>query len=282
MNSVANETIQLLKAHEIVASKSMGQNFLVDPNIPPKIANASGVDMSCGVIEIGPGLGALTMELSNISAHVTAIELDKRLAQILENIFSDRDNVDIICGDALKIDITKIVSEKYGSLKRHVCANLPYNITTPLITNLVRLDLFDSLTIMVQKEVAERICADAGSSDYGAFSVFSNYYTEPEILFDVPPNCFFPRPKVMSSVIRMNIIKERKLDAESEKAFFKVVRAAFNQRRKTLVNALHSVYGSTYSKDEISGFVVDCGFDVRIRGEKLNIDEFIEISKLMN
>jgi len=279
MNFETNKTKEILTAHGIKLSKSMGQNFLTDPEIPKKIVREAGFDDACGVLEIGPGLGALTMELCNAVDFVAAVELDKKLAKVLSVIFENHNNVDIIQGDALKINIKNVAKEKLGNRTCHVCANLPYNITTPLITAIIEADIFESLVIMIQKEVAARICAKAGSPEYGSFTIFSNYYSYPEILFDVSPECFFPRPKVTSTVLRMKIKKSRQLCSEREKIFFKVVRAAFGQRRKTLINALHAVFGNTYSKDEITSFVSNCGFDTKIRGEKLNLKEFLTLAE---
>jgi len=271
----------ILNAHGFKFSKSMGQNFLVDANIPRKIVQQSNVDKSCGVLEVGPGIGALTSELCAVAGHVTAVELDKRLVPILHNIFSDQENVSIIQGDILKLDIKETVNETMPGLSHHVCANLPYNITTPAITAFIDANVFKSITVMVQREVALRMCAKPGTSEYGAFSVYINYHTKPEILFNVPPECFMPRPKVTSSIVRMEVRAERLLDSEKEKMFFRVVRAAFGQRRKTLVNALYSVFDKTHSKEDISKIVAECGFDVRIRGEVLSIDDFIKLSAML-
>jgi len=271
----------LLISHGFKFSKAMGQNFLVDANIPEKIVKQSGVDKKCGVLEVGPGVGALTAQLAKAAGKVTSVELDKRLVPILLSIFRDNENVEIIQGDILKLDIKKITDEYMNGLSHHVCANLPYNITTPAITAFIDSDAFESITVMVQKEVAQRICAKPGSSAYGAFTVYANYHSNPKILFDVAPECFTPRPKVTSSVVRMEIKKERPLNGEEEKAFFRVVRAAFGQRRKTLVNALSAAYEKTHSKDEISKIVENCGFDIRIRGEVLGIDEFIKLASYL-
>jgi len=256
----------------------MGQNFLIDVNIPEKIARQSGIDKSCGVLEVGPGVGALTHELSKVAGFVMALELDKRLIPILKSRFVTCENVSIIQGDILKLEIKKYIEDMMPGLSHHVCANLPYNITTPAITVLIESGLFESITVMVQKEVALRICAKPGSPEYGAFTVFANYYTMPEILFDVSPTCFTPRPKVTSAVVRMSVKKECALSAEDEKTFFKVVRAAFGQRRKTLVNALYAVFGESLSKDEISKIVAGCNLDINVRGEVLGVDEFINLS----
>jgi len=196
-------------------------------------------------------------------------------------MFKDDKNISIVQGDILKTDIKKLADDTMSGLTYHVCANLPYNITTPAITAFIESRSFRSITVMIQKEVALRICAKSGSSDYGAFTVYANYHTTPEILFDVPPECFTPRPKVTSSVIKLKTQDKNLLDKESETAFFRVVRAAFSQRRKTLVNALHSVFDKSYSKEEITHFVEKCGFDIRIRGEVLSIDDFIKLSSFI-
>ena len=273
-----NTTRELLKAHGFKFSKSMGQNFLIDVNIPDKIVKLSGVDKSCGVLEVGSGIGALTLALSREAGFVTSVELDKRLIPVLKEIFQGHSNVSIVQGDILKLDIKKIINEKMSGLEPHVCANLPYNITTPAITAFIEAGVFSSITVMVQKEVAQRIYAKPGSPEYGAFSVYTNYHTKPEILFDVPPECFTPRPKVTSAVVKMEVIKRRIPDKKEEETFFRVVRAAFGQRRKTLVNTLHAVFNKSLSKEEITEIVASCGFDVRIRGEMLSIDDFIKVA----
>ena len=274
-------TRDILNAHGFKFSKSMGQNFLIDANIPRKIVRQSMLDKSCGVLEVGPGIGALTSELCSVAGHVTAVELDKRLIPILHNIFNDHENVSIVQGDILKLNLNETVEKTMPGFTYHVCANLPYNITTPAITTFIDSSIFKTITVMVQREVALRICAEAGTSDYGAFSVYANYHTKPEILFNVPPECFMPRPKVMSSIIRMEMRDTKLLDSESEKRFFRVVKAAFGQRRKTLVNAIYSVFEKTHSKDEIAEIVTACGFDVRVRGEVLGIDDFIKLSRAL-
>jgi len=259
-------------------SKSMGQNFLKDPNIPDKIVRLSNIDSSFGVLEIGPGAGALTMPLSESAGKVVAVELDDKLIPILSDVFAECENVEFVAGDILKLDVAKLVQEKLTDFKYCVCANLPYNITSPVITKLIDLNLFEQITVMVQREVAKRICAAPGSSDYSAFSVFVSYHTEPVILFDVPPECFVPRPKVFSSVVLMKPRTEKLLSGEEETRFFRVVRAAFGQRRKTLVNALHAAFGSKMAKQDIADIITSCGFDPKVRGETLGIEEFIKIS----
>jgi len=269
---------ELLAARGIKTSKSMGQNFLIDANVPEKIANLSGIDSTCGVLEVGPGLGALTMALCRAAGHVTAVELDAKLMPILHDIFKGHSNVDLVQGNILKLDIRELLAEKMPGLTHHVCANLPYNITTPAITTFIETGLFETITVMVQKEVAGRICAKPGSPEYGAFTVYTNYHTEPEKLFDVPPECFTPRPKVTSSVVKMRTRQKRLLSTEDEKTYFRVVRAAFGQRRKTLVNALNAAFNETHSKEAIAEIVTNCGFDARIRGEKLSVEEFAKLS----
>jgi len=270
---------EILDRHGFKTSKSKGQNFLTDANIPEKIVRLSTIDSSCGVLEIGPGLGALTLALSRAAGRVTAVELDARLLPILRETLSERDNVEIVQGDILKLDISDLVKKKMPGMKHLACANLPYSITTPALSALISADVFDSITVMVQREVARRICAKPGSPDYGAFTVYANYHTEPEALFDVPPECFMPRPKVYSTVIVMKTRADRFLEADEEKMFFRVVRAAFGQRRKTLVNALHAAFGNAMGKNDILGIVIGCGFDVNVRGETLGIDEFIRLSQ---
>jgi len=273
---------ELLKYHGFKSSKSMGQNFLVDPNIPEKIVKLSGIDNSCGVLEVGPGVGALTKVLCQYAGHVTAVELDKRLIPILTGMFSSKKNVSIIQGDILKTDIRKLCEETMSGIDHHVCANLPYNITTPAISAFIESGVFKSITLMLQKEVAHRICAKPGTSEYGAFTIYSNYHTVPGILFDVFPESFIPRPNVTSTVVRMNIRTDKLLDKKSEEIFFCIVRAAFNQRRKTLANALSSAFSETRTKADITEIVEKCGFDARIRGEVLGIDDFINLSRFFS
>ena len=268
----------LLEKHGIKSSKIMGQNFLIDANIPEKIVKNSGINKTCGVLEIGPGLGALTQVLCDTAGHVTSVELDKRLVPIIREIFAEKENITIVQGDILKININEIIESTMSKFEHHVCANLPYNITTPALTAFIDSKAFKSITVMIQKEVAMRICAKPGTSDYGAFTVYANYHTLPEILFDVSPECFTPRPKVTSSVVKMKTRAESLLTGDDEKKFFKVVKAAFGQRRKTLVNALFTVFEKTNSKESIAKTVENCGFDTRIRGENLGIADFIELS----
>ena len=271
-------TIELLKQNGFRFSKSMGQNFIIDGNIPEKIVRLAGIDGSSGVLEVGSGIGALTLALCKKAGHVVAVELDGRLMPVLSEAVSGRTNVEIIHGDILKLDIKKLAKEKMTGFIPCVCANLPYNITTPVLSAFIDAGVFETVTVMVQKEVARRMCAMPGSPDYGAFSVFVNYHTEAEIFFDVPPECFMPRPGVFSSVVAMKARKERLLEPDDEAMFFRVVRASFEQRRKTIVNALHAAFGNAIDKEEIAKSVAQCGHDPRARGETLGIDDFASIA----
>ncbi|SHI16007.1 16S rRNA (adenine1518-N6/adenine1519-N6)-dimethyltransferase [Sporobacter termitidis DSM 10068] len=270
---------ELLNSHGFRFSKSMGQNFLVDAGVPENIAAGSGVDGSFGVLEIGPGIGALTAALSRRAARVVAVELDNKLLPILSDTLADCGNVKVIPGDILKLDIARTVREEMPGLRYAVCANLPYNITTPVLTALVEARVFETITVMVQREVARRMCAAPGTSDYGAFSVFVQYHASPGILFDVPPSSFLPPPKVTSSVVTMALRREKPAEVADEAMFFRVVRAAFAQRRKTLVNSLESVFGGRLNKDALKELVVGCGLDALARGETLGIPEFAALAR---
>lgn len=268
----------LLERHGFRFSKALGQNFLIAPWVPARIAEESLADENSAVLEIGPGVGCLTKELSAVSGKVCAVELDKRLPDVLAESLSDCTNVEIIQGDILKTDIKSLVNDRFGSLTPRVCANLPYNITTPAISKLIDSGIFESITVMIQREVAQRICAENGSGDYGAFSVYVNYHTEPEILFDVSPDCFIPRPNVTSTVIRLIKRHTPPVNVSDETLFFKIVRAAFSQRRKTLVNTLASAFPNI-GKDDITSLIESCGIDPRIRGEVLAIADFAQVAE---
>jgi 16S rRNA (adenine1518-N6/adenine1519-N6)-dimethyltransferase len=232
------------------------------------------------VVEIGPGIGPLTRELSKRADKVVAIELDKSLLPILGETLADRDNVEIVPGDVLKIDLPALVRERLSGLDPIVCANLPYNITSPAITALLEANCFSSVTVMIQREVARRVCAQPGTADYGYFSIFCQYYTTPELLFDVPPECFLPAPKVTSSVLRM-VPHEPPAEVNDPERFFAVVKAAFAQRRKTLLNALSAAFGAEYSKQELADCLARCGFSPDVRGERLNIPKFACLSNIL-
>jgi len=273
-----NDIRALLSRHGFRFSKALGQNFLTEPWVPERIAGESGADSSCGVLEIGPGVGCLTKELSLVAGKVVAVELDKRLPALLSESLAGCDNVEIISGDILALDLPTLVREKFAGLTPMVCANLPYNITSPVLSALIDSRAFETITVMVQREVARRIASTAESGDYGAFSVYVNYHAEPEILFDVSPDCFMPQPKVWSSVIRLKMRKAPPAEISDETFFFRVVRAAFAQRRKTLVNALAASF-TTLPKSDIQDAVAECGFSPMVRGEALDIAGFASLSR---
>lgn len=275
-----NDIKALLARHGFRFSKSMGQNFLIEDWVPRDIAEASGAAPGVGVIEVGPGIGPLTWELSLRADKVVSIELDRSLLPILAETLSDRPNAEIFPGDVLKTDLPGLVTEKLAGLSPIACANLPYNITTPAITALIEAGCFQSITVMIQREVARRICAAPGTGDYGAFSVYCQYHTKPEILFDVPPTCFIPAPKVTSSVLRM-VPQTPPAEVDDPKHFFRVVRAAFAQRRKTLLNSLSSSLGDGTSKEAIANAIAACGLPENIRGERLSISDFAALSKAL-
>ena len=270
----------LLGRHGFHFSKSMGQNFLIESWVPQDIADASGAAAGIGVLEVGPGIGPLTAQLAQRADRVVSVELDKALYPVLDETLKDYDNVEIVPGDIMKLDIAALVKEKLDGLKPIACANLPYNITTPVITAFLDAGCFSAITVMIQREVAMRICAQPGSSDYGAFSVFCQYHANCERLFDVGPECFLPAPKVTSSVIRLTP-RPKPQEVENEEAFFKVVRAAFAQRRKTLLNSLSSVFSSTHGKDALRSAILACGLPEDVRGERLGIPEFAALAKAL-
>ncbi|MDO4812117.1 MAG: 16S rRNA (adenine(1518)-N(6)/adenine(1519)-N(6))-dimethyltransferase RsmA [Eubacteriales bacterium] len=272
----------LLRRHGFHFSKSMGQNFLINPDIPAAIAESSCADETNGVLEIGPGIGALSCQLCRRAGRVVAVELDRTLLPILEETMANFDNFEVISADILKTDIPVLVREKFAGLTPIVCANLPYNITTPAITALLESKCFKSITVLVQKEVAERLCAKPGTAAYGAFSVFMQYYTEPTLLFEVPKECFEPMPKVTSAVLRAVVREKPPIEVEDEAFFFKTVYAAFALRRKTLVNSLMTVFGTQLTKDQLAQIVSYCGLDVSIRGERLGLAEFADLSREIN
>lgn len=268
----------LLKRHGFHFSKSMGQNFLINPDIPAAIAESSRADETNGVLEIGPGIGALSAQLCRRAGKVVAVELDRTLLPILEETMANFNNFEVVSADILKTDIPALVQEKLTGLTPVVCANLPYNITTPAMTALLESKCFASITVLVQKEVAERLCAKPGTAAYGAFSVFMQYYTEPTLLFEVPRECFEPMPKVTSAVLRAVVREKPPVEVADEAFFFKTVYAAFALRRKTLVNSLMTVFGTQLTKEELTQIVLSCGFDANIRGEKLGLAEFAALS----
>ena len=272
-----NDIKSLLASHGFHFSKSMGQNFLTAAWVPEDIAEAAQLDENTGVLEVGPGIGCLTEQLALRAGKVVAVELDNALRPVLSQTLAGKNNVEIIFGDVLKQDIKGLVSEKMQGLRPVVCANLPYNVTSPLITAFLEAECFESVTVMIQREVAKRICAKPATADYGAFTVLVNWYAEPEMLFDVPPSCFIPQPKVTSSVIRLKTRSEPPVEVKDKALFFRVVRAAFGMRRKTLTNALSANFNEL-NKADIENLLTACGFDPKIRGEVLSIGDFAAIS----
>ena len=267
----------LLAQHGFHFSKAKGQNFLIAPWVPASIAQEAGVDETAGVLEIGPGIGPLTQQLCLRAGKVCAVEVDTRLEPILKQTVGVFSNLEILWGDILKQDIPALVAEKFPGLRPMACANLPYYITTPILSALLEADCFDTVTVMVQKEVAQRIAAAPGTADYGAFSVFCQYYTEPELLFDVPPNCFLPQPKVTSAVITLRRRAARPWSVTDEAAFFRVVRSSFAMRRKKLSNGLTAGFPEL-GKAGIEDVLKVCGFPENVRGETLGIPEFARIA----
>ena len=267
----------MLARHKFRFSKSMGQNFLTAAWAPEDIAASAGLDEHTGVLEVGPGVGCLTKELSERAGKVVSVELDKALKPVLAETLADCENVEIVFGDVLKQDLPPLVEERMPGMRHVVCANLPYNVTSPLLTAFLEAKCFETVTVMIQREVARRICAGSGSADYGAFGIFVQWHAVPELLFDVPPSCFVPQPKVTSSVIRLTRREKPPVPVRDEALLFRVVRAAFNQRRKTLVNALSSQLPGL-EKGQVEEILVSLGFDPRIRGEVLDIAGFAAIS----
>ncbi|MBE7002841.1 MAG: 16S rRNA (adenine(1518)-N(6)/adenine(1519)-N(6))-dimethyltransferase RsmA [Ruminococcaceae bacterium] len=267
----------LLQRHGFHFSKAKGQNFLIDREIPRRIALTSEADASNGVLEVGPGIGALSSELCRRAGRVVAVELDTSLLPILDETMADFDNFSIVSADVLKLDLAALVRERFEGLTPIVCANLPYNITTPVLTAFLEAGCFESLTVLIQREVAERLCAKPGTAAYGAFSVFMQYYTTPRICFEVPPEYFIPRPKVTSAVLRAEVRKAPPVAVEDEAFFFRVVNAAFALRRKTLVNSLMTAFGAL-GKEQLAALVVSCGLDANVRGERLGLAEFARLA----
>ena len=267
----------LLAEHGFHFSKAKGQNFLIAPWVPRSIAEDAGVDETAGVWEIGPGIGPLTQQLCLRAKKVVAVELDERLKPILNMTVGEFDNLEIIWSDVLKQDVPALVKEKFDGLRPMACANLPYYITSPILTALLEADCFDSVTVMVQKEVAQRIAAAPGTADYSAFTVFCQYYAEPKLLFDVPAHCFLPQPKVTSAVIQLKVRKERLWDILDKDVFFRTVRASFAMRRKKLSNGLASGFPEL-GKSGAAEVIETAGFDTNVRGETLSIGEFARIA----
>ncbi len=275
-----NDIQALLERHGFHFSKALGQNFLIDGSVPLQIAEACEADETTGVLEIGPGIGPLTQQLAKRAGKVVSVELDRRLYPVLAETMAAFDNFTLVEGDIMKCDLAALVAEHFPGLRPILCANLPYNITTPLLTRIMESHLFESVTVLIQKEVALRICAKPGTSDYGAFSLLMQYYTDPELLFTVPNTCFLPAPKVTSAVIHCPVRKEPPVQVKSEASLWRAVRAGFAQRRKTLVNSLQTGY--QLPKERLAKAVEDCGLPATVRGERLSLADYARLADVLD
>ena len=267
----------LLAEHGFHFSKAKGQNFLIAPWVPERIAEDSGVDETVGVLEIGPGIGPLTQQLCLRAKKVCAVEVDTRLEPLLQKTVGEFSNLEILWSDILKQDVKALVAEKFAGLRPMACANLPYYITTPILSALLEAECFERVTVMVQKEVAQRIAAKPGTADYGAFTVFCQFYAQPELLFDVPPHCFMPQPKVTSAVVSLKVREELPWDIQDKALFFRVVKASFAMRRKTLQNGLASGFPEL-GKAGAAEVLEAVGLPATVRGETLDIAGFASIA----
>lgn len=277
-----SELMSVLNKYNFSFSKSLGQNFLIDQNILNKIVSGSGINENTNVLEVGPGAGTLTRELCLKAKKVTAVEIDKALIQILNDVMSDFDNFNLINSDILELNINELIKNEFDNESFTVVANLPYYITTPIIMNFLESELpVNSMTLMIQKEVAARILAEPGTKDYGALSVAVQFYAEPGIICSASPHCFTPQPKVTSTVVNLKLYDKPKYDVKNKEQFFKIVKSIFSQRRKTLVNSLS---GSPYldlSKDKIIDVLKQMELNEKVRGEKLNIEQIAELSNII-
>ena len=276
-------TIEVLQKYNFNFQKKFGQNFLIDSNILEHIVDAADVTEDDCVLEIGPGIGTMTQYLAEAAREVVAVEIDTNLIPILGDTLSAYDNVEVMNADILKVDIAKLADERNGGKPIKVVANLPYYITTPIIMGLFESHVpIDSITIMVQKEVADRMQEGPGSKEYGALSLAVQYYAKPEIVVNVPPSCFMPQPKVGSAVIRLTRHENPPVDVDNEKLMFQVIRASFNQRRKTLANGLNNFGSFSLGKEEIQKSIEELGVPVNIRGEALSLEQFAKLSNIIN
>ena len=279
---IPQNTIAVLQKYNFNFQKKFGQNFLIDTNVLDKIISSAEITKEDCVLEIGPGIGTMTQYLAESAGEVVAVEIDKALIPILEDTLSAYDNVTVINDDILKVDINKIVQEKNGGKPIKVVANLPYYITTPIIMGLFESHVpLKSITIMVQKEVAGRMQVGPGTKDYGALSLAVQYYAKPEIVANVPPNCFIPRPNVGSAVIRLTRYAEPPVKVKDENKMFALIRASFNQRRKTLVNGLGNAAGLNVSKEQVTAALEQMGLSHTVRGETFTLEQFATLSDLL-
>ena len=275
-------TIEIIQKYEFMFQKKFGQNFLIDTHVLEKIISAAGITKNDCVLEIGPGIGTMTQYLAENAGHVVAVEIDRNLIPILKETLADYDNVTVINEDILRVDIKALAEEYNGGKSIKVVANLPYYITTPIIMGLFESGVpIDNITVMVQKEVADRMKEGQGSKDYGALSLAVQYYAEPEIVANVPPNCFIPRPNVGSAVIRLTRHKEMPVEVKDPALMFKIIRASFNQRRKTLQNGLGNAPELPYTKEQIAAAIAEMGLTPTIRGEALSLAQFAQLSDIL-
>ena len=275
-------TIEIIQKYEFMFQKKFGQNFLIDTHVLEKIISAAGITKNDCVLEIGPGIGTMTQYLAENAGHVVAVEIDRNLIPILKETLADYDNVTVINEDILRVDSKALAEEYNGGKPIKVVANLPYYITTPIIMGLFESGVpIDNITVMVQKEVADRMKEGPGSKDYGALSLAVQYYAEPEIVANVPPNCFIPRPNVGSAVIRLTRHKEMPVEVKDPALMFKIIRASFNQRRKTLQNGLGNASELPYTKEQIAAAIAEMGLTPTIRGEALSLAQFAQLSDIL-
>ena len=275
-------TIEIIQKYEFMFQKKFGQNFLIDTHVLEKIISAAGITKNDCVLEIGPGIGTMTQYLAENAGHVVAVEIDRNLIPILKETLADYDNVTVINEDILRVDIKTLAEEYNGGKPIKVVATLPYYITTPIIMGLFESGVpIDNITVMVQKEVADRMKEGPGSKDYGALSLAVQYYAEPEIVANVPPNCFIPRPNVGSAVIRLTRHKEMPVEVKDPALMFKIIRASFNQRRKTLQNGLGNAPELPYTKEQIAAVIAEMGLTPKIRGEALSLAQFAQLSDIL-
>ena len=274
-------TIEVIKKYEFCFQKKFGQNFLIDGHVLDKIIAGAGVTKDDMVLEIGPGIGTMTQYLAEAAGKVVAVEIDRNLLPILQETLADYDNVKVIHADVLSLDLEKLVQEENGGRPIKVVANLPYYITTPIIMALFEHVPLANVTVMVQKEVAARMKSGPGSKDYGALSLAVQYYAEPYIVANVPCNCFMPRPNVDSAVIRLTRYEEPPVQVKDEKMLFKIIRASFNQRRKTLQNGLNNSSELNFTKDQIAAAIAEAGFSPSVRGEALTLEQFAKLTDIL-